>query len=237
MTIDNNNLLKSILASFDRIEHINAEDIPNIDLYMDQVTTFMDKRLRKSTRDPNEDKILTKTMINNYAKNNLLPPPVKKKYSKEHILVLIFIYYFKGILSINDIDTLLKPLTEKYFDTDKDFDLEAIYTEVFSMEEAEVENLKQDVISKYGISENMFADAPKDSKDFLQKFAFICMLGYDVYVKRLLIEKIIDGIREDAVKAEAKKAEKKASQNKAAAQKQAAQKQTAKAETSAKAKK
>ena len=237
MTIDNNNLLKSILASFDRIEHINAEDIPNIDLYMDQVTTFMDKRLRKSTRDPNEDKILTKTMINNYAKNNLLPPPVKKKYSKEHILVLIFIYYFKGILSINDIDTLLKPLTEKYFDTDKDFDLEAIYTEVFSMEQAEVENLKQDVISKYGISENMFADAPKDSKDFLQKFAFICMLGYDVYVKRLLIEKIIDGIREDAVKAEAKKAEKKASQNKAAAQKQAAQKQTAKAETSAKAKK
>ena len=237
MTIDNNNLLKSILANFDRIEHINAEDIPNIDLYMDQVTTFMDKRLRKSTRDPNEDKILTKTMINNYAKNNLLPPPVKKKYSKEHILVLIFIYYFKGILSINDIDTLLKPLTEKYFDTDKDFDLEAIYTEVFSMEEAEVENLKQDVISKYGISENMFADAPKDSKDFLQKFAFICMLGYDVYVKRLLIEKIIDGIREDAVKAEAKKAEKKASQNKAAAQKQAAQKQTAKAETSAKAKK
>ncbi|MBR3683417.1 MAG: DUF1836 domain-containing protein [Lachnospiraceae bacterium] len=237
MTIDNNNLLKSILASFDRIEHINAEDIPNIDLYMDQVTTFMDKRLRKSTRDPNEDKILTKTMINNYAKNNLLPPPVKKKYSKEHILVLIFIYYFKGILSINDIDTLLKPLTEKYFDTDKDFDLEAIYTEVFSMEEAEVENLKQDVISKYGISENMFADAPKDSKDFLQKFAFICMLGYDVYVKRLLIEKIIDGIREDAVKAEAKKAEKKASQNKAAAQKQTAQKQTAKAETSAKAKK
>ena len=237
MTIDNNNLLKSILASFDRIEHINAEDIPNIDLYMDQVTTFMDKRLRKSTRDPNEDKILTKTMINNYAKNNLLPPPVKKKYSKEHILVLIFIYYFKGILSINDIDTLLKPLTEKYFDTDKDFDLEAIYTEVFSMEEAEVENLKQDVISKYGISENMFADAPKDSKDFLQKFAFICMLGYDVYVKRLLIEKIIDGIREDAIKAEAKKAEKKASQNKAATQKQAAQKQAAKAEGSAKAKK
>lgn len=229
--------LGEILTSLKGIDYVKPEEIPNIDLYMDQVTTFMDKRLRKSTRDPNEDKILTKTMINNYAKNNLLPPPVKKKYSKEHILVLIFIYYFKGILSINDIDTLLKPLTEKYFDTDKDFDLEAIYTEVFSMEEAEVENLKQDVISKYGISENMFADAPKDSKDFLQKFAFICMLGYDVYVKRLLIEKIIDGIREDAVKAEAKKAEKKASQNKAAAQKQTAQKQTAKAETSAKAKK
>ena len=54
----------------------------------------MDKRLAKSRRYDN-DKILTKTMINNYAKNDLLPPPVKKKYSKEHMLLLIFIYYFK----------------------------------------------------------------------------------------------------------------------------------------------
>ena len=91
MTLDNENLLKSILASLDRFEHIHAEDIPNIDLYMDQVTTFMDKRLRSTLRNPEEDKILTKTMINNYAKNDLLPPPVKKKYSKDHIIMLIFI--------------------------------------------------------------------------------------------------------------------------------------------------
>ncbi len=59
-----------------------------------------------------DDKILTKTMINNYAKNNLLPPPVKKKYSKEHLLVMIFIYYFKNFLSIKDIETMLTPITE-----------------------------------------------------------------------------------------------------------------------------
>ena len=94
MTIDKDDLLKSILDSLSRIEHIQSDDIPNIDLYMDQVTTFMDQHLRATTRYPDEDKILTKTMINNYAKNDLLPPPVKKKYSKEHVLVLIFIYYF-----------------------------------------------------------------------------------------------------------------------------------------------
>ena len=81
MTIDHENLLNSILASLDRIEYINPDDIPNIDLYMDQVTTFMDSRLSSTSRYPGEDKILTKTMINNYAKNDLLPPPVKKKYS------------------------------------------------------------------------------------------------------------------------------------------------------------
>ena len=105
MTIDSSDLLNSILESLERVKYISPEDIPNIDLYMDQITTFMDSRLHSSARNPGEDKILTKTMINNYAKNNLLPPPVKKKYSKEHVLLLIFIYYYKGILSINDIQT------------------------------------------------------------------------------------------------------------------------------------
>ena len=59
---------------------VKPEDIPNIDLYMDQVTTFMDSQLATSKRHE-DDKILTKTMINNYAKNDLLPPPEKKKYS------------------------------------------------------------------------------------------------------------------------------------------------------------
>ena len=86
MTIDTNDILNSILESLSRIDYIHPEDIPNIDLYMDQVTTFMDTQL-SSTKRYADDKILTKTMINNYAKNNLLPPPVKKKYSKNHLPV------------------------------------------------------------------------------------------------------------------------------------------------------
>ena len=73
MTIDINDCLNSILSSFSRIEHVKAEDIPNIELYMDQVTTFMESHLSKTKR-YDDDKILTKTMINNYAKNNILPP-------------------------------------------------------------------------------------------------------------------------------------------------------------------
>ena len=103
MHIDTKDLINSILSSFDRVDYIKAIDVPNIDLYMDQVTTFMDNRLRKTSRYPEQDKVMTKTMINNYAKNDLLPPPKKKKYSKDHILVLIFIYYYKGFLSIGDI--------------------------------------------------------------------------------------------------------------------------------------
>ena len=192
---NNKEILSDILAHLDNLSHIRLDKIPEIDLYMDQVTTFMDKKLRNTTRDPEHDKILTKTMINNYAKNDLLPPPVKKKYSKEHVLLLIFIYYYKNILSITDIQTLLQPITQQYFGTSEEFNLEAIYNEVFSLQESQVDRLKKDVMRKYQDAENSFADVPEEKKDFLQKFSFICYLSFDVYVKKLLIEKVIDSLR------------------------------------------
>lgn len=195
MTIDTEDLINSILGSLGRINYIKPEDIPNIDLYMDQVTTFMDKKLKSSARRPEEDKILTKTMINNYAKNDLLPPPVKKKYTKEHLLVLIFIYYYKGILSISDIQALLKPITDKYFAAQEDFNLEAVYNEVFSLEKEQVEILKEDMLEKFRVSQGTFAEAPEEDREFLQVFSFICLLSFDVYVKRLLIEKLIDDLK------------------------------------------
>ena len=113
MTIDSDKILHDLLNSLDSLEGIRPEEIPNIALYMDQVTTFMDAQLASSRRFES-DKVLTKTMINNYAKNKLLPPPVKKKYSPEHMMLLVFIYYFKNILSITDIQTLLAPITDRY---------------------------------------------------------------------------------------------------------------------------
>ena len=195
MKIDTKNLIKSITENLEGLEYIKLDEIPGIDLYMDQVTTLMDKKLRPVTRYPEEDKILTKTMINNYAKNDLLPPPIKKKYSKEHVLVLIFIYYFKGVLSISDIQTLLQPITEKYFQNGKDFGIKEIYEEVFWMEPDEIEVLKQDMIKKYEIAEKSFEGVPEEEAEFLRQFSFICLLGYDVYIKKLIIEKMIDEMR------------------------------------------
>ncbi len=196
MTIDLEDLLNSILASLDRISHIPSKDIPNIDLYMDQVTTFMDKRLRSTTRNPKEDKILTKTMINNYAKNDLLPPPVKKKYTKDHMIMLIFIYYFKGILSISDIQAILGPLAERFFHKDGTMNMQKIYDEAFGMEQEHVQTLKKSIEEDYRIAQETFAGVDSDDREFLQFFSFISLMSYDVYVKKLLVEKMIDGYAE-----------------------------------------
>ncbi len=195
MTINTKDMLNSILSSISRIEYVRPRDIPNIDLYMDQVTTFMEEQLR-STKRHEEDKILTKTMINNYAKNNLLPPPVKKKYSKEHVLVMIFIYYFKNILAIKDIETLLNPVTEKYFDTGEEINMTSIYEEICRLEKSRIDTLQKDVARSYNSAIESFPDADEEDRDYLQIFSFICSLSFDVYVKKLLIEKLIDELPE-----------------------------------------
>ena len=105
MTIDSDKILHDLLNSLDSLEGIRPGEIPNIALYMDQVTTFMDAQLASSRRFES-DKVLTKTMINNYAKNKLLPPPVKKKYSRVHLASLIIICILKQSLSISDIQRM-----------------------------------------------------------------------------------------------------------------------------------
>lgn len=193
MTEDDKSVFRSILDHISGMDYIKPEDLPNIDLYMDQVTTFMEDQLA-STKRHEDDKILTKTMINNYAKNRLLPSPDKKKYSKEHMLLLIYIYYYKSILSIGDIQSLLEPLTERYFHNEGDFNMQSIYEEVFSLEKSQVEKMKQDVIDKYHIASEIFPDAEEEDRQFLQTFSFICLLSFDVYVKKQVIEKLIDGL-------------------------------------------
>ena len=195
MTIDTNDLLNSILESISRIDYVKSIDIPNIDLYMDQVTTFMDKQMASSKR-YEDDQVLTKTMINNYAKNNLLPSPEKKKYTKEHLLVLTFIYYFKSFLSIKDIEMLLRPVTDRYFHTDSKLNLTHIYDEVCSFEKDRIDTLKEELKAMYASSSETFSEENEQDREFLQLFSFICTLSFDVYVKKQIIEKLIDSLPE-----------------------------------------
>ena len=193
----NDERIQDILNHLDTLSYIRPEEIPGIDLYMDQVTTFMDEHLKDTKRYP-EDKVLTKTMINNYANNNLLPAPNKKKYSKEHILLLIFIYYFKNILSINDIEELFRPITTGHFARKDDLPLEDIYREIFSLESKEMEHLREDVKAKYERAGGTFMDdsLAEEDREYLQLFSFICELSFDVYLKKQMVEQMIDELRE-----------------------------------------
>ncbi len=201
--------LNQLITYLQELSHIDPSEIPGLDLYMDQVTSFLDDHLSDVKRHKN-DLALTKTMINNYAKNKLLPPPNKKRYSKDHILMLLFIFYYKGILQLNDIETVLKPLNEKYFHKDGDLNLSDIYNAVFDLEKKEKEHLISDIREKFDRAKTTFStedshyDSLSDSdREELQLFSFLCELGFDVYLKKLIMETIIDHLREMNVAKEA----------------------------------
>ena len=183
--------LNLILKQFSELDYVHPEDIPNIDLYVDQVTTFIESQLSSLKRDEDE-KILTKTMINNYTKNHVLPSPDKKKYSKDHVLTLILIYYLKSFLSIKDIQTLLEPITDKYFGTESELSFYELYEELVAQGNGQSKALIKDVIAKYNPMQNAFSDAPEEDQEFLRNFGFICMLSFDVYIKKMMIETLID---------------------------------------------
>ena len=196
MTKETKKILENIIDELTELNYLQVEDIPDIALYMDQVTTFMDQHLGANRRNA-DDKVLTKTMINNYAKNNLLPPPDKKKYTRGHLLILVFIYYFKNILSIRDIDRVLKPITERHFAGDKKINIQEIYQEVSKKQMGLHLNGQDSAKEILELANESFAHVPKADQEHLQLFSFICSLSFDVYMKKLLIERIIDYISQE----------------------------------------
>ena len=174
---------------------IRPEDIPNIELYMDQVTTFMDEHLSGYKRYP-EDKILTKTMINNYTKNRLLPPSNKKKYSKEHVFLLIMIYYYKSILSISDIQNLLSTLTDTYFPRNpkNNLSMKDIYSKLMEQMEGSKPDTEKEILRSLEKSTGLFESEEMDVEEAesLATFTFISQLCYDIYLRKQLIEKLLD---------------------------------------------
>ncbi|MBQ9983517.1 MAG: DUF1836 domain-containing protein [Lachnospiraceae bacterium] len=201
--------LKTLIEEWSYVEYISPEDIPSIELYMDQITTFMEKHLSGNKRNE-EDKILTKTMINNYSKNDLLPPSNKKKYSKNHIILLIYIYYLKNFLSITDIQNLLTPMSENYFEKEDGLTMSTIYSDLIRIESEYGIDIRKSISDIYEIAER---ECPEDN-DYLKTLMLILLLSYDIYVKKQVVEKLIDSIPvkptgKDTSK-EAKQQEKKA---------------------------
>ena len=128
-----NEMVEKIAAQVRSSNIIEIEDIPNIDLYMDQVTTFMDKCLAQYKR-YDDDKVLTKTMINNYTKAKIFPAPVKKKYSRTHLMLLIMIYHLKSILSIKDIGILFQSALSEQNKLKQERMIESIYSGFVSLQ-------------------------------------------------------------------------------------------------------
>ncbi len=106
-----------------RLEKVRAEmaaftmprysRLPEIELYMDQLVNCVNRVLAPlSSADSSEELLLTKSMVNNYVKQRVLPPPEKKRYDRRHLAMLLMLCPLKQVCSIPECVQLLR-LTER----------------------------------------------------------------------------------------------------------------------------
>ena len=202
-------ILEEVLGSFTSID---VDEIPRIDLYMDQVLTFLQENLSSTARNPGEDRVLTKAMINNYVKNKVLIPPVRKKYGRDHILLLVLIYYLKNFLSIEDIRQIIAPISARYAQPSVSpagghgqeerrgarLTVPEIYTKVFEDAGRQKADVREKVERMIETARDSFAQEglSQREQELLSRFDLICQLSADIYVRKLYIEKIVDSYKQ-----------------------------------------
>ncbi len=169
--------------------NLALDEIPNIDLYMDQVIQLFENKFSDSKRNA-EEKVLTKTMINNYAKGKLVFPIHNKKYSKEHLILMSIIYQLKGALSINDIKITLDGINKKV--VKEDINLESFYNGYLNLSKKNVSDFKEDIDARVNmVKVESLEDG--NSPD-LEHVLMISSLVHMSNLYRRVAEKLVDEI-------------------------------------------
>ena len=165
---------------------ITLEDIPDIDLYMDQVIQLFENKLGYLKRNE-EDKILTKTMINNYSKGNLFMDIKNKKYSKNHIILIILNYELKSVISIPDIKVAYNNIVKSYDENSADkIDLENLYKKHLKMISKNDDDIKEEILNITKELENLNAEE--------EKLLLLTYLAAKANMYKRLCEKIVDDL-------------------------------------------
>lgn len=174
---------------------IPTAEIPDIELYMEQMMDFINKRLVDSNRLAGRN-VFTKAMVNNYTKDGLLNPPNKKKYNKEHIILLFLMHHLKSILSIADIKTLFAPIVKNMDQSEVNDDiisLEDIYETFLKLKDAEYSSKASDFQKRFAIikeeTENI---SNENNQDMAEAFLTVMMLVAEASIAKRLAEDIID---------------------------------------------
>ncbi|WP_024614089.1 DUF1836 domain-containing protein [Clostridium sp. Ade.TY] len=181
-----NKELNELIDELHLENNIKLDEIPEIDLYMDQVIQLFEGKYNEAKRNE-EDKVLTKTMINNYAKGKLLMPIKNKKYSKEHLILMSLIYNLKGALSLSDIKSSVNNIVEN-FDNEEKCHLREIYRNYLNQYNNDIESFKEDAL----IKEKSIKEEVKEDNDFEEKFLLLCSMVNMSNMYRRLSEKLID---------------------------------------------
>ena len=182
-----NKLVEEIISAKD----ISLTEIPCVDLYMDQVTTFFNEKLGSLKRNE-EDKILTKTMINNYTKGKVLMPAKNKKYTNEHMILLTLIYNLKQTISINDINTVFDPIIDVKAPKGTSLSLEDLYNNFLDIKEVQNQEFAHDIDKDTEFIKGKIKEMGKEEGELIELLLMVLLLINKANMQKRMAEKLID---------------------------------------------
>ncbi|PRO66105.1 hypothetical protein C6I21_06690 [Alkalicoccus urumqiensis] len=168
--------------------HIQPGQLPDLDLYMDQVIQLFEKTFAGLKREEKE-KIMTKTMINNYAKGGLLLPVKNKRYTKEHVMLIGLIYEMKGSLALKDVKKTLEQA--RISQPESDTDLNVFYEQFLERAEQETEAVRQSIQNQAKVAEKA---VEKAADPYVQQVLLILSLLHQSNLYRRAAENLIDDL-------------------------------------------
>lgn len=189
--------IEKLIGNLHLETRLTTEDIPKLDLYIDQVIQLFENKYDSTKRSP-DDKILTKTMINNYSKDKLFFPLKNKKYSPEHVMLINMIYEMKTILQIRDIKTTLDRLNNRMLA--EAIDLEPIYQSFLEMADTNLHRFLEDVKQIAEEATRQTEKLNEEDKVYLKQVLLILsFINMSNYFRRIA-ETIVDEIEDSETK-------------------------------------
>lgn len=183
---------------------ISEKNFPDMELYIDQMMKCLNKELFIYGND--EAGPITKAMISNYTKHKMLPGPIGKRYTKEHLICMSLVYYLKECFSMDEIQRLMKPLIKNYSsDWDDKIDIDSMYNEITTFVKETETDLPSRIDKQMSEIKKFLSNRDAADDDTSELVMFISTLIMRSNAERFIAQKLLDEFFENTGKSGKKK--------------------------------
>ena len=168
----------------------DGKSVPEIDLYIDQMVSCLNSELSLYAK--NGEGPITKGIVSNYTKHKMIPGPEGKRYTKDHCIFMLLVYYLKGCFSMDQVQRLMKPILSNYDSAwDDNVDMQAYYKEILAAVRKSEEDFSEQLQERILENKKFLADRGSDD-DISELILLITMLIMRSNEERYMAEKLLD---------------------------------------------
>ena len=168
----------------------DGKSVPEIDLYIDQMVSCLNSELSLYAK--NGEGPITKGIVSNYTKHKMIPGPEGKRYTKDHCIFMLLVYYLKGCFSMDQVQRLMKPILSNYDSAwDDNVDMQAYYKEILAAVRKSEEDFSEQLQERILANKKFLADRGSDD-DISELILLITMLIMRSNEERYMAEKLLD---------------------------------------------